>query len=159
MLLGLLTSLFCHWYCLPPSPPSSPPSCPLLQCRDLIGKHSLLVSYNFLVEICQVFLSAAFFSSLGFSFGVGGAGGSTQPRSLFLKISFGPSGIEIGFEDLDDSPVDSVDDFLEFASVSMEELRLRFMRSRSKDLSMEVSSVWWLCASVAWLLTESVLCL
>merc|ERR1719510_1272758 len=66
MLLGLLTSLFCHWYCLPPSPPSSPSSCPLLQCRDLIGKHSLLVSYNFLVEICQVFYQQLFFPLSGF---------------------------------------------------------------------------------------------
>ena len=66
------------------------------------------------------------------------------------RISFGASGIGIGLdldddddEDLEDSPgivADDEDDFLEVASVSMEELRFRFIRSKRRDFSMDESS-------------------
>ena len=49
--------------------------------------------------------------------------------------------METGREDLEDSPVlFDVDDLLEATSVSLEELLLRFIVSRSRDLSMEPSS-------------------
>ena len=67
--------------------------------------------------------------------------GSTQPRRRFWRMLLGPSGIEIGLEALEDSPVVfEVDDLLEAPSVSLEELLLRFILSSNRDLSMEPSS-------------------
>ena len=56
-------------------------------------------------------------------------------------MSLGASGIEIGRDALEDSPVVfEVEDLFEAASVSLEELLLRFILSSSRDLSMEPSS-------------------
>jgi len=82
-------------------------------------------------------------SSVLGAFGAGGGAGvgSTQPRRRLWRMLLGPSGIEIGREAFDDSPVVfEVDDLLEAASVSLEELLLRFILSSNKDLSMEPSS-------------------